>query len=82
MLKIILVLLLIGYTFYKVISFVFSALFGSFVKNRSFENGQKQYKTSKKIPNSNVSIDFIPQNKSKKKSGTGKGEYIDYEEMK
>ena len=81
MLKVIIILILVGYVFYRVTSFIFSGLFGGF--NRQFGNGQSQYsRSSRKAPDSNLNIDNIPNKGSKKNRKYGGGEYVDFEEVK
>ena len=82
MLKILVILILIGYVFYKVTSFLFSGFFKGFTRNQEFQGRQSQYRTSRKAPNSNVNIDSMPNGKSGKSKGYGGGEYVDYEEVK
>lgn len=83
MLKIIIVLILIGYVFYRVTSFIFSGLFGGFNRHQQFGNGHSQYSSkSRKAPNSNLNIDNIPNRRSKKDDAYRGGEYVDFEEVK
>ncbi|MEP0984881.1 DUF4834 domain-containing protein [Ekhidna sp.] len=80
MLKIIIILILIGYVFYRVTSFIFSGMFRGFTRDQQFGN-QRYSGSSKRAPNSNVNIDNFP-NRSKKGDKFGGGEYVDYEEIK
>lgn len=80
MLKILIILILIGYVFYRITSFIFSGLFRGFVKDQDYGNRSGQYR--KRAPNSNVNIDSMPKGKSQKSSGYDGGEYVDYEEVK
>ncbi len=85
MLKILIILVLIGYAFYRITSFLFSVFFRGFVRNKGFENGPTPYsRTSRKIPNSNVNIDFMPKDKPINPSDhrSGEEEYVDFEEVK
>ncbi|WP_425392752.1 DUF4834 family protein [Ekhidna sp.] len=83
MLKIVIILILIGYVFYKVTSFVFSGLFSGFNRNQQFGRNQTSYGSrSRKAPNSNLNIDNIPNSNSKKDGNYKGGEYVDYEEIK
>lgn len=81
MLKIIIILVLIGYVFYKITSFIFSGMFRGFTRNQQF-NDQQYSRGSRKAPNSNVNIDNFPNDRSKKGDKYGGGEYVDYEEIK
>lgn len=75
--KILIVLILVGYVFHKVTSFIFRGFTG----RNQFD--QRQYNQgSRKAPNSNLDIDSIPHKRSKKADGFSGGEYVDYEEVK
>ncbi|MEO9869873.1 hypothetical protein [Ekhidna sp.] len=76
MLKILIILVLIGYVFYKITSFIFSGMFRGFTRNQEFS--QRSYKTR----NRNVNVDPTSTRQSKKTEGFSGGEYIDYEEVK
>jgi hypothetical protein len=81
MLKIIIILILIGYVFYRVTNFIFSGLFRGFSRNQQF--GQQQYhRSSHRAKNSDLNIDNVPGRESKKGKGFSGGEYVDYEEVK
>ncbi|MEO1253435.1 MAG: DUF4834 family protein [Bacteroidota bacterium] len=83
MFKILIILILIGYAFYKVTSFLFSGLFRGFVKDQEYTSQNAQYRSSsKRSSRGNVNIDSVPKNKSKKPSDSFGGEYVDYEEVK
>ncbi len=81
MLKILIILVLIGYVFYKATSFLFNGLFRGFVKNDGYSNQQSHSRT-RKARGGNVNIDSVPKNKSEKDMGYEGGEYVDYEEVK
>ncbi|WP_420576066.1 DUF4834 family protein [Ekhidna sp.] len=83
MLKIIIILILIGYVFYRVTSLIFSGLFGGFNRQQHFGQSQSQYtRKSRKAPDSNLNIDNVPGNRSKKDGDYRGGEYVDFEEVK
>ena len=82
MLKILIILVLIGYVFYKATSFLFNGLFRGFVKNEGYSNQQGHYRSSRKTKGGNVNIDSVPNSKSGKAKGYDGGEYVDYEEVK
>jgi hypothetical protein len=67
--RILLIIALVGYVLYKL--GVFRIVLGPTLR------GQTQFKR----PNSNVNIDSVPHDKSKKAEFKG-GEYVDYEEVK
>jgi len=80
-LKFLFILILIIYVFYKTAGFLFKIVFGNLRSDPgSFQRRQQHY--SKKAPDSNLSIDRIPQDKSNKNSGYNGGEYVDFEEVK
>jgi len=80
--KILIILILIGYVFFRVTSFVFSALFGGFNRTQQFGRGQSPFtRSSRTSSDSNVSIDNVPT-KGKNNEGYRGGEYVDYEEVK
>lgn len=81
MLKIIIILILIGYVFYRVTNFLFSGMFRGFTQHQQF--GQQEYQRgSRRARGSNLNIDNVPSGKSKKGEGFTGGEYVDYEEVK
>lgn len=81
MVKILLILILLIYVFYKSAGFLFKIVFGNLRSDPgSFQQRQQHY--SKKAPNSNLNIDNVPQHKTNNKSGFDGGEYVDYEEVK
>jgi len=80
-LKFLFILILIIYVFYKTAGFLFRIVFGNLRSDPgSFQHRRQSY--SKKAPDSNLSIDTIPQEKSNKNSGYKGGEYVDFEEVK
>ena len=84
MFKLLLLTLIIGFGVYKVINFLFRILFtlsgGKRTAHRNFNTGQTQ---RRRAPNSDLNIDYVPEDKEKKnKKGYGGGEYVDYEEVK
>lgn len=88
MFKLFLLTLIIGFGVYKVINFVFRILFtlsgGKRTTYRNFSTGNNRQSTQqRRAPNSNVNIDYVPDDKQKKtKKGFGGGDYVDYEEVK
>ena len=81
MLKILIILILIGYVFFRVTSFVFSALFGGINRAQQFGRNSAPFTRTRKAPNSNVNIDNVPNTSNQNKGYEG-GEYVDYEEVK
>ncbi|MEO9482272.1 MAG: DUF4834 family protein [Ekhidna sp.] len=81
MFKILIILILIGYVFHKITSFVFRGMFRGSANRDQF--GQKHYsQSSRRTGNSDVNIDRIPKRRGKKEDGFTGGEYVDYEEVK
>lgn len=80
LLKVLIVLILIGYIFNKVVSFIFRGSVKNF-SDRNQYNNQRYTRNTRKVPNSNLNIDNIPNRSSKKRGGFGGGEYVDYEEV-
>lgn len=89
MLKLLLLTLIIGFGVYKVINFLFRILFtlsgGKRAAYRTFNTGnyKRQNQQRRQAANSDLNIDYVPEDKNKKKKkGYGGGEYVDYEEVK
>ena len=80
MLKILIILILVGYVFHRITSFVFRGFFRGFNNQDQFD--QRQYSGGRKAQNSNINIDSVPKNGSQKGQGFGGGEYVDFEEVK
>lgn len=81
LLKVFIVLILVGYIFHKITSFIFKGIFKGFTGRDQF--GQQQYsRNSRRAPNSDLNIDKVPKGRSKKEDGFEGGEYVDYEEVK
>jgi hypothetical protein len=73
MFRILLILVLIFYLFYKL------GLFKIFAG--SVREGYDEQKVNKRPPNSNLNVDSVPKENQRKSSGKS-GEYVDYEEVK
>jgi len=80
MLKVLIILVLVIYAFYKTAGFLFRLVFGPLRTDPGNFRRRQQY--SKKAPNSNLNIDKIPQNNTGKKAGYKGGDYVDFEEVK
>lgn len=77
MFKFLVILILIGYTFYKLTSFVFSGMF------RGFNQGQfGQNRSGRRPSGGNVNVDRKSDSAAKQRKSFDGGEYIDYEEVK
>jgi hypothetical protein len=82
------ILSIIGfYILFKVVGFLFRLLISTSVNNvRSYQQSQQYQQQSgngsykRPAPDSNVNIDYIPEDKSK--SEFKGGDYVDYEEVK
>ena len=81
MLKFILFLILILYAIYRVGGFLFKVFFiGAQAQQRPHSNqGQRPGKTP---PNSNVRVDYVPEDKKKSEENPNGGQYVDFEEVK
>ncbi len=77
LLKIIIVLVLIGYVFNKVTSFLFKRNASRYAGGNQFN----QSRTTRKAAGSDLNIDNVPNRSSRKNSGFSGGEYVDYEEI-
>ncbi|MBC6401672.1 MAG: hypothetical protein GDA51_06805 [Ekhidna sp.] len=80
MLKVLLILILIIYVFYKTAGFLFRLIFGPLRTDSGSFQRRGQY--SKKAPNSKLNIDKIPEQRTEKSTGYKGGDYIDFEEVK
>ncbi len=76
MLKFLLILVLLVYTFHKASSFLFKVVLGGSSKSQF-----QAYKNKKKSANGKVHVDHATSEKKGRKDFQG-GEYIDFEEMK
>lgn len=87
MLKFLLITILIFYLIYKVGGFFFRMLFANAYQQhqrqqRYQQNGYTQ-KQAKTPPNSNVRVEYVPdQEDRKEKKDFNGGQYVDYEEVK
>lgn len=96
MLKFLIIIILIGYLFYKVGGFIFRTIFSSV--SQQYQQQQRYYQkqngspysgsdNGRKAPNSNLNIDYVPGNGQaskktvKKSAGFKGGDYVDYEEL-
>ena len=82
MLKFLIIVVLIGYVFYKVGGMVFKVLTGNIGGQQSRGNfqGQNRPGNNPRPKDGNVNIDYVP--KGKKGKDFDGGEYVDYEEVK
>ncbi|MEM6734874.1 MAG: DUF4834 family protein [Bacteroidota bacterium] len=79
--RILIILILIIYVFYKTARFIFKIL-SSGLKSDSWHFQTRQHPYSKKAPDSNLNIDNMPHKQSKKNMNYDEGEYVDFEELK
>lgn len=82
--KFFVIMLLVGFLFFKLLNLFFRVLLGGSATNRSdnrtYQNQQYQ---SGRGNDGNVNIDHVPNEGSKKTPKAFKGgEYVDYEEIK
>ncbi|MEQ8906306.1 DUF4834 family protein [Ekhidna sp.] len=82
MLKVIIILILIGYVCYRVTNFIFSGIFRGFTQHQQFGRQEQYQRSSRRARDGNLNIDKVPTGKSNKDKGFSGGEYVDYEEVK
>lgn len=80
MFKFLLIIFLISYVLYKVGGFFFRMLFMNLTQQQSQRGNARQQQ--KRPADGNVSIDYVPEEKSKKRAGMKGGEYVDFEDVK
>ena len=82
MLKFLIIVVLVGYIFYKVGGLIFRTLFGT-LNNGHYQRGnfQDRQQHNQRPKGGNVNIDYVPDDKKNRKNFDG-GEYVDYEELK
>ncbi|MBN2481152.1 MAG: DUF4834 family protein [Bacteroidales bacterium] len=82
LLRTILILIIIYYVVQIFTRYILPALFTSYMDDKMNEFSTKQKKQQKKTAKreGEITIDYIPEKSSKNKPG--KGEYVDYEEVK
>ncbi|MEL7004712.1 MAG: DUF4834 family protein [Bacteroidota bacterium] len=80
MLKFLLIVLIIGYVFFKGLGFIMRTMFG--VSGRgTAQNFNREYQT-RRSNSGNVDVNYDPRGKSKKGKANFKGgEYVDFEEV-
>lgn len=82
MLKFLLIVLLIGFLFFKIFGLFFRVLLGGQTapksNHRSYQNHQSQ---SRRSADGNVNIDYVPNDSNKSQKAFKGGEYVDYEEI-
>jgi len=82
----ILAFLLIFYFLFRVAGFFFRVLTGGLGARAAYQhsqNNQSNQKSRRKTNADGVSIEYAPENKSKRSASNFKGgEYVDYEEIK
>jgi hypothetical protein len=86
MFKVLLIIFLIGYIFFKVGGFLFRVLLGGLgaraASNQSRQNYSQNTQQKKKTADG-INIEFVPEDKNKRSAKNFKGgEYVDYEELK
>lgn len=79
MVKVLFILILVIYVFYKTAGFLFKLVFGPLRADPGSFQRRQQY--SRKAPNSNLNIDKVPHQKVDRKSGYEGGDYVDFEEV-
>jgi len=77
MLKILIIFFAVFYLLYKVGGFLLRGFFASSASHQAPPHQRK----SRKVPDSDLNIDYIPKDRNKPKKDFGGGEYVDYEEV-
>ncbi|MGK7395656.1 MAG: hypothetical protein ACNS62_13845 [Candidatus Cyclobacteriaceae bacterium M3_2C_046] len=82
MLKIIILVILLSYIFFKVTGLIFRTIFKLMTGNDHPQNNRNQRK--RRPEGANVDIDYVPNDhtKSGKRKDSRGGEYVEYEEVK
>lgn len=78
MIKVLIIIVLVFYTLFRVGTFLLRVFFGSLGKQQY----SQQRASSRRAPNSNLNIDVVQAPQSKKEKNFAGGEYVDYEEVK
>ncbi len=78
MLKFLLIIVLVVYALFRIGTFLLKIFFGSLGKQQY----SQQRTSSRRAPGSNLNIDHVQKQKSKKEQDFSGGEYVDYEEVK
>lgn len=79
MLKFLIIFFLVSYIIYKVGGYLLRSFFLS--AGQQHQTRAHQQKKSRKVPDSDLNIDYVPNQKKSKKTFEG-GEYVDYEDIK
>ncbi len=92
-LKLLIILFLVGFIVYKAGRFLYKILYflaggrppysQQTFNGKNYRNGTANGQPDKRrAPNSNLNIEYIPDDKNKDKKDFRGGEYVDYEEVK
>ena len=79
MLKFLAILFIVSYLTYKVGGFLMRALYVTLGQDPTKRNFQSR---SRKSPDGNINIDYVPKDKKSPKKDFKGGDYVDYEEVK
>lgn len=82
MFKILIILILVGYVFHKITSFLFKGMFKGFSNRDKFGGQQYTNGSSRGARTGDLNVDNVPNSQSKRGNGFDGGEYVDYEEVK
>jgi hypothetical protein len=78
MIRVLIIIILVVYTLFRVSTFLLRIFFGSLGKQQY----SQQRTSSRRAPGSNLNIDNVQAPRSKKEKDFVGGEYVDYEEIK
>lgn len=79
MLKFLLIVVLLGYVFFKGLGFIVRLIVGGSSMNQF--GGQQQREQGQRPKNGNVNVDYVPKDESKEPGKLKGGEYVDFEEV-
>lgn len=78
MFKVLLIIILVVYTLFRVSTFILKIFFGNLGKQQY----SQQRTSTRRAPGSNLNIENVQTSKTKKSEDYSGGEYVDYEEVK
>jgi len=83
MLKFLIIVLLFGYLFFKLLGLVFKYILGGASTSSNSQRNQNYSQQNGKRPSDgNVNVDYVPKKDRRKKKDFDAGEYVDFEEIK
>lgn len=80
MLKFLTISIIVCYLVYKVGSYLLRSIFLS--ASQQHQTPPHTHRKSRKVPDSDLNIDYVPQKEKNRKKEFDGGEYVDYEDVK